>query len=72
MTKQKGEVIDKKILAYMAKISFSATTEMVAKELHVAWYTASQHLIKLERGGKIKYFRIGRQNQYILSSRLKH
>jgi Mn-dependent DtxR family transcriptional regulator len=67
----RGEEIDKLILRYIASIPFSATTEMVAKELKIAWYTASQHLIKLEREGKIKYFRIGRQNQYILASRLK-
>jgi Mn-dependent DtxR family transcriptional regulator len=71
MAKLKGEEIDKAILVYMAKIPFSATTEMVAKELKIAWYTAAQHLTNLEREGKIKYFRIGRQNQYILSSRLK-
>ena len=67
----RGEDIDKLILRYIASIPFSATTEMVAKELKIAWYTASQHLIKLEREGKIKYVRIGRQNQYILASRLK-
>lgn len=70
MVKRRGDEIDKAIMVYMAKIPFSATTEMVGKELKIAWYTASQHLIKLEREGKIKYFRIGRQNQYILATRL--
>ncbi len=45
---------------------------MVGIAIGIAWYTASQHLIKLEREGKLKYFRIGRQNQYILASRLKN
>jgi Mn-dependent DtxR family transcriptional regulator len=67
----RGEKIDKKIIEYLEKIEFSATTEMVAKAVGVSWYTAQMHLHKLERGGKIKFFRIGRQNQFILSSRLK-
>lgn len=69
--KLKGEEIDKKILEYLEKIPFSATTEMVAKAIGVAWYSAQMHLIKLEKEGKIKFFRIGRQNQWILSSKLK-
>ena len=67
----RGDKIDAAIMDYMAKIPFSATTEMVGIAVGIAWYTASQHLIKLEREGKLKYFRIGRQNQYILASRLK-
>lgn len=66
----KGEEIDEKILEYLKKIPFSATTEMVGKELNIAWYTAQMHLHKLKDEGKIKYFKIGRQNQWILSSRL--
>ncbi len=68
---QKLDEIDKKILAYLKKIPFSATTEMVGKDVDIAWYTAHLHLIKLRDMGKIKYFRIGRQNQWILASRLK-
>lgn len=71
MLKIRGDEIDEAILDYMAKLPFSATTEMIAKALHIAWYTAAQHLTKLEREGKIKYFRIGRQNQYIIASRLR-
>lgn len=69
--KLKGEEIDKKILEYLKSIPFSATTEMIAKAIGVAWYSAQMHLHKLEKEGKVKFFRIGRQNQWILSSKLK-
>lgn len=63
--------IDEAILAYLKGIPFSATTEMVGKNLKVAWYTAQMHLFKLKEEGKVRYFKIGRQNQWILASRLK-
>ncbi len=68
--KLKGEEIDKKIIKYLETIPFSATTEMIAKAIGVAWYSAQMHLHKLEKEGKVKFFRIGRQNQWILSSKL--
>lgn len=71
MAKIKGDEIDKAILDYLKKISFSATTEMVGKALNIAWYTSQMHLFKLEKEGKIRYFKIGRQNQWILASRLR-
>lgn len=43
---------------------------MVCKELNVAWYTAQMHLFKLKEEGKVRYFKIGRQNQWIIASRL--
>jgi DNA-binding transcriptional ArsR family regulator len=64
-----GKNIDKRILEYLSKLPLTATTEMVAKELGIAWYTAQMHLIKLRDEGKIKLYRIGRQNQWILSFR---
>ncbi|HLD57038.1 MAG TPA: FaeA/PapI family transcriptional regulator [archaeon] len=63
--------IDKEILKYMDSLPFSATTEMVAKALGIAWYTAQMHLMKLRDEGKLKFFRIGRQNQFILASKMK-
>lgn len=67
----RGSDIDKKILEYLAKLPLTATTEMVAKELSIAWYTAAMHLNKLRDEGKITLFRIGRQNQWILSERVE-
>lgn len=67
----KGEEIDAAILSYLESIPFSATTEMVGKALSIAWYTAQMHLFKLKEERKVKYFKIGRQNQWIFASRLK-
>jgi hypothetical protein len=67
----KGKEIDKKILEYLESIPFSATTEMVAKATKTAWYTAQMHLVRLKDEGKVKFFRIGRQNQWILATRLR-
>lgn len=67
----KGIEIDKAILKYLDALPFSATTEMVGKELNLAWYTAQMHLFKLQQEGKIRYFKIGRQNQWILSSKMR-
>ena len=63
--------IDESILEYLKKIAFSATTEMVAKAVGIAWYTSAMHLSKLKDEGKVKFFKVGRQNQWILSSKLK-
>jgi len=62
--------IDDKIMEYLSKLPLTATTEMVAKELSIAWYTAAMHLNKLKDEGKVVLFRIGRQNQWILSERV--
>jgi DNA-binding transcriptional ArsR family regulator len=69
--KLKGEEIDKKILEYLSKVELTATTEMIAKNLGIGWYTSQMHLIKLRDEGKIKLFRIGRQNQWILTERVE-
>jgi len=71
MVFMRGKQVDEKILEYLKKIEFSATTEMVAKALGIGWYTAQMHLQKLKDEGKVKYFKIGRQNQWILSSKMK-
>lgn len=67
----KSEEIDKKILEYLSKVPLTATTEMVAKKLGIAWYTAQMHLFVLKDKGTVKMYRIGRQNQWILSSRVE-
>jgi len=62
---------DKRILEYLASLPLTATTDMVANELKIAWYTAQMHLQKLRDEGKIKLYRIGRQNQWILRGRIR-
>ena len=69
--KLKSGEIDKRVLDYLSGLELTATTEMVAKAIGVAWYTAQMHLIKLRDEGKVKRFRIGRQNQWILAERIK-
>jgi len=70
-SRKKPEDIDRKILEYLGDIEFSATTEMVSEAVGVAWYTAQMHLGRLRDEGKVRFFRVGRQNQWILSSRLR-
>jgi len=67
----RGSEIDEKIMEYLSEIELTATTEMVAKAVGVAWYTAGMHLNKLKDDGKIRLYRIGRQNQWILSERIE-
>lgn len=67
----KGGEIDRKILGYLSQVELTATTEMVAKAMGVAWYTAQMHLNKLKDEGKVRIYRIGRQNQWILTERIE-
>lgn len=69
--KLRGKIIDDKILDYLNRVELTATTEMVAKVTGVTWYTAQMHLVKLKDEGKVKSFRIGRQNQWILAERVE-
>jgi predicted transcriptional regulator len=70
MAKMKKE-IDERILKYLSGIPLTATTEMIARAIGVSWYTAQMHLYKLKDEGKVQIFRIGRQNQWILTERLQ-
>ncbi|PIV70483.1 MAG: hypothetical protein COS08_00045 [Euryarchaeota archaeon CG01_land_8_20_14_3_00_38_12] len=63
--------IDKRILGYLLKEDRPVTTEMVAKELNVAWNTAQVHLYKLLTEKLIKGKRVGRQNQWMITEKGK-
>jgi len=63
--------IDKRILGYLLKEDRPVTTEMVAKELNVAWNTAQVHLYKLLAEKLIKGKRVGRQNQWMITEKGK-
>ncbi len=71
MKRPKSGEIDKRILDYLTEVELTATTEMVAKAADVAWYTAQMHLIKLREEGMVRSYRIGRQNQWILTKRIE-
>jgi len=42
------------------------TTESIANELKISWQTAQMHLLKLLAEGKVKYKKVGRQNQWMI------
>lgn len=55
-----------KILEYLEKQEWPVTTEDIAKALNLSWQTAQIHLLKLMAEGKVKYKKVGRQNQWWL------
>ena len=61
-----GADIDKKILEHLETMEWPATTEDIAGALGLAWHTAQIHLMKLSYEGKVKYRKVGRQNQWWL------
>ena len=69
MTQFRGKRIDEKILSHLKKLEWPSTTEDIAKEIKVSWQTAQIHLLKLHAEGKVKYRKVGRQNQWWLNTK---
>lgn len=67
----KKEDINEKIIDLLEKIDWPITTEEVAKQLNLSWNTAQVHLLKLVAEGKVKYKKVGRQNQFWLDRKYK-
>lgn len=65
------EDLPKKIVEFLEKQEWPVTTETVAAEMKVSWNTAQVHLLKLMADGKIKYRKVGRQNQFWLNRNYK-
>ena len=61
----------KKIIGFLEKQDWPVTTENVMSELGVSWNTAQVHLLKLVAEGKVKYKKVGRQNQFWLNKNYK-
>ena len=59
--------VEKKILRFLAKEDWPVTTEQVAKEVGISWQTAQIHLMKLAMQGRVKFKKVGRQNQWMIS-----
>lgn len=57
---------DKKILEFLESQDWPVTTEDIAKNLKITWHTAQVHLMKMYAEGKVKYKKVGRQNQWWL------
>jgi predicted ArsR family transcriptional regulator len=64
MTQDRGDAIDKRIIEHMKKLEWPSTTEDIAAAVKVSWQTAQIHLFKLQAEGKVKYRKVGRQNQW--------
>jgi predicted ArsR family transcriptional regulator len=57
---------EEEILDFLKKQDWPITTEQIAKELKISWQTAQMHLLKLLAEGKVKFKKVGRQNQWML------
>jgi len=67
----KGLEIQKKIIEYLSKQEWPSTTEDIAKGVGISWNTAELHLTKLQMQSKIKFRRVGRQNQWWINKNYK-
>ena len=63
--------IDDRILKFLGKNEWPSTTGDVAEGAGISWRTAQIHLLKLQNEGKVKFRRVGRQNQWWLSGKYK-
>ncbi len=67
----RGLEITKKIIAFLKKQEWPETTENIAKGADISWQTAQIHLFKLQAEGKVKYRKVGRQNQWWLEAKYR-
>ena len=67
----RGKEITDKILKALKKNEWPETTENIAKAVGVTWQTAQIHLFKLQAEGKVKYRKVGRQNQWWLENKYR-
>lgn len=61
------EEIDEAITNYLSDKEWPVTTEDVADGVDISWNTAQVHLIQLREEGRVKYRKVGRQNQWWLN-----
>lgn len=67
----KSSNAEEKIIKFLSKQEWPCTTEDIAKGIGVVWQTAQINLFKLAHAGKIKYRKVGRQNQWWLDSKYR-
>jgi predicted ArsR family transcriptional regulator len=67
----RGEEIQKKILKYLEAQEWPSTTEDIASGVEISWNTAELHLTKLQMQDRVKYRKVGRQNQWWLNKSYK-
>jgi len=69
--KMENNTTKEQILKFLEKQEWPVTTEEVAKQIKIAWHTAQVNLLKLVAEGKVKYKKVGRQNQFWLVQKYK-
>lgn len=60
----RGEEIGEKIIEYLKKQEWPSTTEDIAKGVGISWNTAEIHLSRLQMQNRVKFRKVGRQNQW--------
>jgi len=63
--------IKKEIVEFLSKQEWPATSEDIAKGVGISWNTAQVQLLKLQTEGKVKFRKVGRQNQWWLDKKYK-
>lgn len=63
----KSEDIKKRVIEHLKTLEWPSTTEDIAKAVGISWNTAQVHLLKLQAEGKVKFRKVGRQNQWWLN-----
>jgi predicted ArsR family transcriptional regulator len=63
--------VAKEIIVFLKKQDWPVTTENVMKGINVSWNTAQVHLLKLVATRRVRYKKVGRQNQFWLSGKYK-
>lgn len=59
--------VSERIIEFLKKQGWPSTTGDIAKGVKISWQTAQIHLYKLMSEGKVKYRKVGRQNQWWLN-----
>ena len=67
----RGEEIQRRILECLEDMEWPSTAGDIAKCADISGNTAELHLVKLQMQGKIKFRKVGRQNQWWLNKNYK-
>lgn len=67
----KSEEIKKKVIEHLNVLEWPSTTEDIAKAVGISWNTAQVHLLKLQAEGRVRFRKVGRQNQWWLNKNYK-
>ena len=63
--------LKKGIVDFLSKQEWPCTSEDIAKGVGISWNTAQVQPLKLQTEGKVKFRRVGRQNQWWLDKKYK-